>query len=66
MLRKSVAGVVPIQYQCLARMPYSYAAAAHQFERAQIGGQETQARHSGGHPAAGREKILAELANRFR
>jgi hypothetical protein len=29
MPRKSIAGIAPIQYQCIARMPYWYAEPAH-------------------------------------
>ena len=39
---------------------------AHQFERAQIGGQETEARDPGGHVAAGQEEFLAGVGESLR
>jgi len=55
--------MAPIQYQCVARMPYWYALAApaHEFERAQVRGEEGKARDPSRHLASGEEEVFAGL-----
>jgi hypothetical protein len=56
-----MAGMAPIQYQWVASMPYWIGGGgpAHEFERAEVGGEEGEAGDPGGHFAAGQEEVVA-------
>ena len=56
-----MAGMAPIQYQCVGQdaVLIGGGGPAHQFERAEVGGEEAQPGDPGGHLAAGQEEILA-------